>query len=714
MPSAFYQEIEDVLTKDFFYCEPEVPSGDWICAANYNCDYIAPFLPTFSMSFFDDNEDIFTVNIDPEHYMLELGDSSCMLLITESSEDASFILGAPFFRATIVQLDFNHTQIMIYQDVTSDSPVIPTFPPFDETVKYEEPMVVEADLVYYGSVYIGNNFQTSDRIAYDTTTRMTVIPAASTGLWFNENSAGNVTVDATKKFSYDIGITNVECEMAYANICRDDAKDLVADSCAYMGFCLTSTEVCFLEDYEGIIGLGKWNSNETESNYVMQMYIDNHLNPEIYIDLNFPGQVNNIFVPIIGEPTDAIGFVMGNTTSHRDSDDWALEVTRWTWNGKTYDPEEEDVSDIALLQSSTNYLAVPEALFIDISFEMEMLGFDCTKGGQKPEENYCEIATNCTEFVNSLPEFSLEFNNSVMEQEVQYFSVQMFPEIYLMQSEDNSTCTSLIRQTDPSTAGGFVLGTPFFRNVSVILNFAESTIAVQIKPVDSPIAAGKDIPWMDENAQLTLGQTYMTEFGQYNGTFVVGEDAQGKGEKFAFSTSSYYTAVPSVTADGGWFNSSTSGSFDKEGLDIHEIVVGVWAGRCQMAFENMCFEDTAGDVGSNECLLGDDGAEMCLVTEEFNSLNYDFQGIVGFGKPETGSWNSLVGSTVGAMYKQNAYCPVATFDLNFEGQDSSVVIGCYIHPETMVSHVVSDPNSTQWALTADSAQIGTASVVEAN
>jgi len=59
-----------------------------------------------------------------------------------------------------------------------------------------------------------------------------------------------------------------------------------------------------------------------------------------------------------------------------------------------------------------------------------------------------------------------------MEQEFEVFSVQMYPEIYLMQSEDNSTCTSLIREINSDSDAGFILGTPFFRNVSVILNFA--------------------------------------------------------------------------------------------------------------------------------------------------------------------------------------------------------------------------------------------------
>jgi hypothetical protein len=102
MPTAFYEEVEEVLKRNNFSCAAEVPSSDILCAAEYNCDYIAPFLPTFSMSFYDDKNEIFTVDIDPSYYLLELGKYSCMSLLTESKESASFILGGPFFRATTI------------------------------------------------------------------------------------------------------------------------------------------------------------------------------------------------------------------------------------------------------------------------------------------------------------------------------------------------------------------------------------------------------------------------------------------------------------------------------------------------------------------------------------------------------------------------------------------------------------------------------------
>jgi len=67
-------------------------------------------------------------------------------------------------------------------------------------------------------------------------------------------------------------------------------------------------------------------------------------------------------------------------------------------------------------------------------------------------------------------------------------------------------------------------------------------------------------------------------------------------------------------------------------------------------------------------------------------------------------------STVGHMWQENAYCPVVTFDYNFEGQDSSVIVGCYNETDNMVGVALSSSNSTQWALDAETASIGTATV----
>lgn len=192
VPTTFYEEIEDVMKRNGFICEAEIPSDDILCEANYNCDYLAPFLPTFSISFYDDNMDNFTVNIDPSYYLLELGKYSCMSLLTETTESASFVLGGPFFRATTIQLNYNYTQITIYQDETADSPVVPTNPPVDADEILSEDIAVTSSLTYSGSVYIGNDFQYSENIAYDTSSRLSIIPSQ----WFDASSAGAV-VDAT-------------------------------------------------------------------------------------------------------------------------------------------------------------------------------------------------------------------------------------------------------------------------------------------------------------------------------------------------------------------------------------------------------------------------------------------------------------------------------------------------------------------------------------
>lgn len=133
--------------------------------------------------------------------------------------------------------------ISIYKDETPDSPVVPTLPDYDLSLTYEEPITVSSSLIYSGSIFIGDDFDTSNMIAYDTGSRLSVIPSASADGWFNENRAGNVTVDTDNEFTYFVDYEAIDCEMAYANVCANDARDLTTDSCAYMGFCLTAFDV---------------------------------------------------------------------------------------------------------------------------------------------------------------------------------------------------------------------------------------------------------------------------------------------------------------------------------------------------------------------------------------------------------------------------------------------------------------------------------------
>jgi len=200
--------------------------------------------------------------------------------------------------------------------------------------------------------------------------------------------------------------------------------------------------------------------------------------------------------------------------------------------------------------------------------------------------------------------------------------VQIWPELYLSQSEDNSTCTSLIRQVDSDRTDGFILGTPFFRNVSVTLNFAQSTIAVALKEVKSPIAKGTDYPFMDESKQVNIMNSFMSDFGQYSGEMFVGEPPQGDSKKFAYSTSQFYSVVPSINIDDGWFNSTASSTYSKESYDIKYLDEGIWTGRCQISQDKFCFSED-GDESTQlwECTTE---VEFCLVTQEYSPITYDF------------------------------------------------------------------------------------------
>lgn len=99
-----------------------------------------------------------------------------------------------------------------------------------------------------------------------------------------------------------------------------------------------------------------------------------------------------------------------------------------------------------------------------------------------------------------------------------------------------------------------------------------------------------------------------------------------------------------------------------------------------------------------------------MVTKDETPLSYDFAGSVGFGKPTFNDYDALLASTIGHMWSENAYCPVATFDYNFPGYDSSVIVGCYNETENTVGIALSSSNSTKWALDAEEAAFGSTSI----
>jgi hypothetical protein len=248
--------------------------------------------------------------------------------------------------------------------------------------------------------------------------------ASSVG-WIDEtNPYADITVNSDYTFELDLNAYAISCEMAYSKVCKNFLLPATEDLCADMGWCLTG-DSSWPDNYLGMVGLGKWDVNDTESSYMMQMYLENGLKPEINIDLNFDGQISHIVT------TESLQFPLGSVTSYSASDEWAFQIASWSWAGKAFTPHEEGCSDIALLQTGTLWLEVPSSLYIDISYEMVRFGWECTRGYSTPADNYCFIDQPCADFIQEFPELSFNFNEAIDDTTTQTFTVNIFPEVYL-------------------------------------------------------------------------------------------------------------------------------------------------------------------------------------------------------------------------------------------------------------------------------------------
>lgn len=59
------------------------------------------------------------------------------------------------------------------------------------------------------------------------------------------------------------------------------------------------------------------------------------------------------------------------------SEEWAMQVLSWTWNGNSFTPDVEDLSDVALIATGYSFIGVPDPLYIDMWAEFEIAGWTC-------------------------------------------------------------------------------------------------------------------------------------------------------------------------------------------------------------------------------------------------------------------------------------------------------------------------------------------------
>ena len=125
--------------------------------------------------------------------------------------------------------------------------------------------------------------------------------------------------------------------------------------------------------------------------------------------------------------------VLGNVKSYSESLDWALQVIDWDWNGNSFTPDAEAVSDIAVLSSAVPYIAVPDILYVDMWSEFESLGWTCYYNYSPNQENYCYVSDSCANYINLLPVFQIQFENYASYNIERFWTVNLYPEVYLEQ-----------------------------------------------------------------------------------------------------------------------------------------------------------------------------------------------------------------------------------------------------------------------------------------
>lgn len=288
-----WQDVQGLMQRNGFVCTEDFATGNILCGYNSSCSYIVNFMPTLHLNFYgSESGTTFYVPIPPDYYLQsEDNDSVCMsLLVWDDQEVSSFVLGVPFFRATTLQLNYNATTVSVYLDTKEDSPIEAQWPSSIDGAMWAELLDVNVGLNYTGRIYVGEDFQYGTNILFDTGSRLSIIPSSSgSSGWFDEDDS-SVTIDTNNQFDYTLDTGNFACTMAYADFCGNNVNSTVSaeNDCGYVGFCLADID-SYPGGYEGMIALGKWDSNDTEISYVMKQYLQYGVKPSIVIDLNFEG-----------------------------------------------------------------------------------------------------------------------------------------------------------------------------------------------------------------------------------------------------------------------------------------------------------------------------------------------------------------------------------------------------------------------------------------
>lgn len=294
---------------------------------------------------------------------------------------------------------------------------------------------------------------------------------------------------------------------------------------------------------------------------------------------------------------------------------WALPVTNVALGESSYD----FTGGIGVLESSYQYLAVPESIHTEINAQFSDLGFICPSSSQT-----CASTDSCDAVAGTLPTLYFTFNDT----DGVAYELNVTAAVYLFQ--DNAQCTTLI-ETNTEAEVDFVLGDPFFRNSSVQLDFSTAQITLWYKFVDTPIIAD-DWPEPDVT-RIFDNPMNVSEKLIYTGNISVGieqiDQLLQSSDNIYYDTRSTPTIIPSVSSPYGWFNDTEYSDYI-ETTSNYTISIGTWEGVCNAMQVSACISGVGVNNTDAVCVPT---LDMCLLNDQDGFANDDISGVLGLGRP---------------------------------------------------------------------------------
>jgi len=304
----------------------------------------------------------------------------------------------------------------------------------------------------------------------------------------NFNSSKSTDPDplaGATEYSYpSTGGVTITCAAVNGQVCAGDEASIAAADCAVVDFCLAeeAANASPLGNdyaYAAVLGLGApGGAADYPLSYPFMLEAQQRVPPTVVIDINRDSDSSVTFgnhsMPLISD-------FVGVSASTAGTGRWELQLVNATigsWSRSSKG------NDMALLASAEPLLRLP-ADWVDGFDETGGLGFTCKSRMCSPM-GCCSAPGKCEAVSDDLPVIEMWVTDGTGD-----YPVSIAPSAYLQYSSEDKACYASIGEADSKLRPGidFVLGTPFFLQYAVVLDFPDQRTVWFDKAAATPTPA---------------------------------------------------------------------------------------------------------------------------------------------------------------------------------------------------------------------------------